>query len=273
MREEEEGRVRKKLQESRDQVVALTIELEIKSQVVECLTSAGVLDRKEMDEHRKEMDEEERKGIDGEIKKISDGTVTSSRDGLKAGATNSHTVQFEAPFKKEPPTEGSKLVSTNQSSSLSLQDVQKLPIGQWRASHVVCWLEEEMEMGCYRDACLENIKSGKVVLLFVVCCCCCCCVVVVLLCCLSLLCLLLLLCCCCFVVVVLLLLLCCCCCVCCCVVLVVLLCFCVLLLLYFLCFVVVGLLYFCVLLLLRFCFFVGVYKNKCIFYFSIFTKF
>jgi len=38
----------------------------------------------------------------------------------------------------------------------------QLPVSEWKASHVLAWLELDMHMTAYRQACFDNIKSGKV---------------------------------------------------------------------------------------------------------------
>lgn len=41
-------------------------------------------------------------------------------------------------------------------------EAKELTVKQWRANHVLSWLELEMNMTNYGSACADNIKSGKV---------------------------------------------------------------------------------------------------------------
>ncbi|XP_078695900.1 kazrin-like isoform X28 [Branchiostoma floridae x Branchiostoma belcheri] len=45
-----------------------------------------------------------------------------------------------------------------------LQETRRLPMTQWKADHVLAWLEYTMCMPMYSKHCTENIKSGKVLL-------------------------------------------------------------------------------------------------------------
>ena len=48
------------------------------------------------------------------------------------------------------------------SRQASVHQAHRLPVNDWKASHVLAWLEVDMHMANYRQACLDNIKSGKV---------------------------------------------------------------------------------------------------------------
>ncbi len=43
-----------------------------------------------------------------------------------------------------------------------LTEARETAVAQWRAHHVLAWLEIEMNMPLYGKTCAENIKSGKV---------------------------------------------------------------------------------------------------------------
>ncbi|XP_078615477.1 kazrin-like isoform X16 [Branchiostoma floridae x Branchiostoma japonicum] len=45
-----------------------------------------------------------------------------------------------------------------------LEETRRLPMTQWKADHVLAWLEYTMCMPMYSKHCTENIKSGKVLL-------------------------------------------------------------------------------------------------------------
>lgn len=45
-----------------------------------------------------------------------------------------------------------------------LREASAVPIGQWRASQVLAWLEVALGMPQYSTRCSENVKSGKVLL-------------------------------------------------------------------------------------------------------------
>ena len=44
----------------------------------------------------------------------------------------------------------------------SVEQAHRLPVSEWKASHVLAWLDVDMHMAAYRQACFDNIKSGKV---------------------------------------------------------------------------------------------------------------
>lgn len=44
----------------------------------------------------------------------------------------------------------------------TIAEAKELPVGQWKANHVLSWLELDMNMTAYGSACADNIKSGKV---------------------------------------------------------------------------------------------------------------
>ena len=44
----------------------------------------------------------------------------------------------------------------------TIQEAHRLPVSEWKASHVLAWLEVDMNMAAYGQACFDNIKSGKV---------------------------------------------------------------------------------------------------------------
>lgn len=57
----------------------------------------------------------------------------------------------------------SMLTQDNYQEKLSILDEAKgLSLSQWKAGHVLAWLEIDMNMAMYGKTCLENIKSGKV---------------------------------------------------------------------------------------------------------------
>jgi len=43
-----------------------------------------------------------------------------------------------------------------------LQQAHRLAVSEWKACHVLAWLEVDMNMTSYAQACFDNIKSGKV---------------------------------------------------------------------------------------------------------------
>ena len=43
-----------------------------------------------------------------------------------------------------------------------LEQAHRLPVSSWKACHVLAWLEMDMKMTAYGQACYDNIKSGKV---------------------------------------------------------------------------------------------------------------
>ena len=43
-----------------------------------------------------------------------------------------------------------------------LQQAHRIPVTEWKARHVLAWLEIDMKMAAYGQACFDNIKSGKV---------------------------------------------------------------------------------------------------------------
>jgi len=48
-----------------------------------------------------------------------------------------------------------------------VQQARRLPVSEWKASHVLAWLEIDMNMAAYGQACFDNIKSGKVSVTFI----------------------------------------------------------------------------------------------------------
>ena len=44
----------------------------------------------------------------------------------------------------------------------TLEQAHQLPVREWKASHVLAWLDVDMNMADYGQACFDNIKSGKV---------------------------------------------------------------------------------------------------------------
>ena len=59
------------------------------------------------------------------------------------------------------------VVSAGVDSKLTcLQHARQLPVTEWKASHVMAWLEIDMHMAAYRQQCFDNIKSGKVSYLY-----------------------------------------------------------------------------------------------------------
>lgn len=44
----------------------------------------------------------------------------------------------------------------------TLEQAKTLPMGKWKANHVLSWMEIDMNMPSYGKMCAENIKSGKV---------------------------------------------------------------------------------------------------------------
>jgi len=45
---------------------------------------------------------------------------------------------------------------------VALQQAHSLAVSEWKASHVLAWLEYDMNMAAYGQACFDNVKSGKV---------------------------------------------------------------------------------------------------------------
>jgi len=43
-----------------------------------------------------------------------------------------------------------------------IHEAHRLAVSDWRASHVLAWLQVDMNMPAYGQACFDNIKSGKV---------------------------------------------------------------------------------------------------------------
>ena len=57
----------------------------------------------------------------------------------------------------------SMLTQDNYQEKLSILDASKsLAVTRWKASHVLAWLEIDMNMPMYGRLCADNIKSGKV---------------------------------------------------------------------------------------------------------------
>ena len=57
----------------------------------------------------------------------------------------------------------SLLTQDNYQEKLALvSQAQAQAVSSWRASHVLAWLEVDMNMPAYGRACGQNIKSGKV---------------------------------------------------------------------------------------------------------------
>lgn len=62
-----------------------------------------------------------------------------------------------------PRRRSSFLVQRGAENKLSaLEQAHRLPVSEWKASHVLAWLEVDMNMVAYGQACYDNIKSGKV---------------------------------------------------------------------------------------------------------------
>jgi len=62
-----------------------------------------------------------------------------------------------------PRRRSSFLVQRGAENKLStLEQAHRLPVSEWKASHVLAWLEVDMNMAAYGQACYDNIKSGKV---------------------------------------------------------------------------------------------------------------
>ena len=50
----------------------------------------------------------------------------------------------------------------------NLNDVLQIHISQWKANHILTWLEQDLNMGYYSQQCKENVKSGKVALMLTI---------------------------------------------------------------------------------------------------------
>jgi len=44
----------------------------------------------------------------------------------------------------------------------TLEQAHRLPVSEWKAGHVLAWLDVDMNMAAYGQACHDNVKSGKV---------------------------------------------------------------------------------------------------------------
>ena len=61
------------------------------------------------------------------------------------------------------PRRASFLVQRGAENRLAiLEQAHRLPVSDWKASHVLAWLEIDMNMAAYGQACFDNVKSGKV---------------------------------------------------------------------------------------------------------------
>lgn len=160
-----------KLQNALDQCVSLNLDLDLKNQVIEQLNlqlESSQVSRSDSNLSNIKMPcitietNFPRSPTDAELLKTRDwqngvlGESLISSEGQEANP--------EVLISKGVDDHNKSLVSRDGKGVPNLNDVLQIHISQWKANHILTWLEQDLNMGYYSQQCKENVKSGKVLL-------------------------------------------------------------------------------------------------------------